>query len=213
MGARADRAGLRDRVAGTGLERLLESGVRRLMRGAIRRGVTDFRWVAAGLGGLIVLGGLLFGGLRLSDGLRAREAQLQAAVDAVTQEAVKGAILEYDRLEEHATFRLDARLLGPRATDEWVARKRGEFEEMRQSGLRQDSRLVEATFRDFRWVDDNRIEADVVEVWQTTVYDGQGRPVREIPAHEVPQTAIVVREGDRWKIGGVRFHEDRQVSS
>lgn len=208
--SRGDRAGPHDLLARTRLVRASETGFRRILRGGIRRGLTNVRWVVAGLAALILVGAGAFGALRLRDVVSISPTSF-FAVDAVTQEAIKGAILEYDRIEEQATLRLDANMLQPRATAEWVARKHNEFAELRQNGILEDSHLVNATFKGFRRLLDDRIEADVIETWQTSVFNQQGQLVQQLPPQDVPQTAILVLEGDRWKLADVRFYEAGQV--
>lgn len=210
---RNDRAALQDVISATRVVKAPASGFRIMTRTTLRRGLTDLRWGAAILVALIAGGaGLVFGTRALLEAPTTSASSSSTAmalpVDQVTQEAIKGAILEYNRLEEHATYRLEASILEPRATQSFLARKAEEFSQMRRRGLRQESRLLDADFRGFRWVGDNQIEADVVETWVTMVADVTGRALQERAPHEVPQTAILVRERGRWKISDVRHYEN-----
>ncbi|MBI4212795.1 MAG: RDD family protein [Chloroflexi bacterium] len=206
---RVDHAGLHDLIAGTREVQTPQSGLRLVTRGAISRSIRDARWAAVLLLLLAGSGTGIFVGVRSLGPLSAgsQGAAGSAPVDAVTQETIKGAILEYDRMEEHATFRLDASILEPRATQSWLARKSAEFAEMRRRGLRQESRLIEVEFKAFRWVDTDRVEADVIETWVSVIGDSTGRVLQERAAHEVPQTAVLERERGRWKLSDVRQYE------
>ncbi len=208
---RQDRAGLHDLIARTRLVRPADSGLRRIVRGGIRRAVTKRAWVAGAAGALILIGAGIFGAMKLQGALNLEPGQTALPVDAVTQEAVKGAILEYDRIEEEATLRRDSQLLQPRATSDWIAHKEEEFAGLRQAGIFEDSHLVDASFKGFRRTGDNQVEADVVETWQTSVFNSQGQLVQQLPAQPVPQTQVLVLDGDRWKLSDVRFYEDGQV--
>jgi hypothetical protein len=187
------------------------SGLRRLTRGTLRRALSDVRWAAATVGLVALLGaGAVFGSrhLVLAENESAPASTAAAApVDRVTQEAVKGALLEYNRMEEHATYRLDASILEPRATQSWLLKKQQQFLQMRRNGVRQESRLLEANFKDFRWVGDDEIEADVVETWITVLADVTGRSLQERAAHQVPQTAILIRDHGQWKLNDVRQYD------
>lgn len=204
---REDRAALHDLIAGTRAVKTDASGFRIMTRSTLHRALSDVRWAAAILA-LTLLGGtgLVFGTRAL---LQEESTPVAAAapVDQVTQEAIKGALLEYNRMEEHATYRLDASILEPRATQSWLAKKQQDFAELRRRGIRQESRLLNADFKSFRWVGDNSIEADVVETWVTLVADVTGRQLQERAAHDVPQTAILVRDRGRWKLNNVRHYD------
>src|SRR5207245_2790242 len=132
--SRKDRAGLHDLIARTRLVRAADSGVRRILRGGIRHGMRNPRWVAAAAASIIVIAAGGFGAVKLQGVLSFEPGRTALRVDAVTQEAVKGAVLEYDRIEEQATLRRDSQLLQPRATSDWMAHKEQEFAELRQAG-------------------------------------------------------------------------------
>lgn len=205
---RSDHAALHDLIAGTRVIRMPESGLRRLTRGTMRRALSDIRWAAAVSALIVLLGAGVFAGVRFISAMPAGEdAVIFLPVDEVTQEAVKGAILEYNRLEEYATFRREASLLEPRSTQAWLARKRDEFAELRRAGLHMESRMLDADFKAFRWVGDSRIEVDIVEVWVSVVGDVTGRVLQERPRHQVPQTATVVKERGRWKLADVKHYD------
>ncbi|HEY3118633.1 MAG TPA: RDD family protein [Chloroflexota bacterium] len=208
---RQDGAGLHDLIARTRPLRATDSGVRRILRGGIRRAVRSPGWVAAALGVIVLVGAGIFGAVKLQGVLNFDPGRTVLAIDAVTQEAVKGAILEYDRIEEQATLRRDAQMLHPRATSDWIKHKEQEFDALKNAGVFEDSHLVDANFKGFRRIGDNQVEADVVETWQTSVFNSQGQLVQQLPSQPVPQTATLMLEGDRWKLHDVRFYEAGQV--
>jgi hypothetical protein len=196
-------------IAGTRVVRSEASGFRIMTRGTLRRAFTDVRWAVAIVAAILLGGTGLFFGSRLLFQEPSPSAVASAApVDQTTQEAIKGALLEYNRMEEHATYRLDASILEPRATQNWLSRKQEEFAQLRRRGIRQESRLLNADFKNFRWVGDNAMEVDVVETWVTLVADVTGRQLQERSAHDVPQTAILVRDRGRWKLNDVRHYDE-----
>lgn len=207
--ARGDRAALHDLISRTRVIRAEESGGRVVARGLIRGSVTHRRLAALAL----VL--LLLGSAGAVVAIRALPPRVDepagavafAPLDLLTQEAIKGAILEYDRMEEHAVFRLDASILEPRATQTWLSKKSAEFADLRRRGLREESRLVDADFKAFRRVGDDRVEADVVETWVSVIGEATGRVLQERQTRPVPQTAILVNDRGRWKMADVRHYE------
>ena len=128
-------------------------------------------------------------------------------VDKTTQEAVRTAILEYDRLEEQATSQLDGSILRPRATDFIMANKTYDYNEYKKQGIRRQSHLLDAQFKGFRRVDADYVHVDVVEYWASSTTDSSGKTIRDNPRDEVPQTAVLVNDQGRWKLADIRFYQ------
>lgn len=128
------------------------------------------------------------------------------ALDQTTQEAVRAAILEYVRLEEQATARLDATLLEPRATNYWMSEKRLVYEDMKKRGLHPQSLFLDAQFKGFRSIGGGYVQLDVLEYWSFGGVDSTGKAIGDNSRQELPQTAVLVNDGGRWKVADARFY-------
>ncbi|HLG69040.1 MAG TPA: RDD family protein, partial [Chloroflexota bacterium] len=184
--ARQDRRALHDLAAGTQLVWDPTRGVRLALRGV--------RWVLIPAGGLVLVAGGIWALIAWSD---------VSGVSTATQQSLKSAVLDYDRLDEEATAALDASILQSRATSDLVARVQTGFDKSKQKGYTETSHLVSAQFKAFRKVGQT-YEVDDVETWQNEFRASNGAVFRTQEAE--PQTAVLVQDKNVWKLSDVRFY-------
>jgi hypothetical protein len=125
-------------------------------------------------------------------------------IDLPTQNAIKEAIVEYSRLETEAYRRLDGSQLHRRATGTALKRAQDSIAAFLRQGIRSESEFIEDQFFGFRRVNGDRVEVDVVAIFNVHDLDRDGRIIRQDPRASFGQTLLMVREDGQWKIAEVK---------
>ena len=139
------------------------------------------------------------------------DAQAVPSIDDATREALKAALLECNRISELASRVLDATLLAPCGTSQFVDEHESRYAVSRASGRHSEIRLVHTEFKSFRMIGVGAAEVDSIEIWDSRVVDINGRQVNQSRGRYTPQTNTLRWEGGRWKVHSTVFYDADKV--